>query len=158
MILVKFNKEIKGTSSVEGHKDEIVFDSYSFNAARHVTVQGDQRDIGQAYLSEFVLTKMSDVTSPELFISTLRAEQFKSATIALMRTAGNDSKPQKLVEFHLNDPIITGFSTQCSGDDRPMEQVTLNFSSIKYTYFNISGGVAGGDSARAYSIIKDKKD
>ncbi len=158
MILVKFDKEVKGTSSVKGHKDWIVFDSYAFNGARYVNVQGDQRDIGPAYISDFMLTKTADLTSPELFVSTMTGDRFTSVTIVLMRTAGTDSEPQKLVEIKLAHPIITGFSSCCQGDDRPKENLSLSFASIDYKFFNIDGGVAGGYTNKVYSVIKEKKD
>ncbi len=153
MILVKFEPEIKGTSTVEGHKDWIVFDSYSLNVDRHIQVQGADRDISQAYISEFLLTKGADKTSPEFFIQALTGKEFNKATIVVMHAAGASQKPQQLLTVELSRPIVSSFSTQCKTDSRPSEHVALNFTSIKYKYNHFDGGVEKGSVEKGYDVI-----
>ena len=153
MILVKFEPEIKGTSTVEGHKDWIVFDSYSLNVARQIQVQGADRDISQAHISEFFLTKGADKTSPEFFIQALIGKEFDKATVVVMHAAGANQKPQQLLTIEISKPIVSSFSTQCQTDSRPSEHLSLNFVKIKYKYNHFDGGVEKGSVEKSYDLI-----
>ena len=153
MILVKFDKEIKGTSTVEKHKDWIVFESYSLNVSRHIQVQGADRDVGQAFISEFMLTKGADKTSPEFFIQSLVGSAFKSATIVVMHAAGASKTPQVLLEIELVKPIVSSFSTQCTANNRPTEHLSLNFININYKYYHFDGDVSKGAVEKSYDVI-----
>ncbi|MCB1655603.1 MAG: type VI secretion system tube protein Hcp [Pseudomonadales bacterium] len=153
MILVKFDKEIKGTSTVEKYKEWIEFESYSLNVSRHVQVQGADRDVGQAFISEFMLTKGADKTSPEFFIQSLVGTAFKSATIVVMHAAGASKTSQVLLEIELTKPIVSSFSTQCTANNRPTEHLSLNFINIKYKYNHFDGDVSKGSVEKCYDVI-----
>lgn len=153
MILVKFDKEIKGTSTVEGHQDWIIFESYSFNASRCIQVQGDDRDVGHAFISELMLTKGADKTSPEFFIQSLTGTALSKATVVVMHPAGTSKTAQILLSIELEKPIISSFSTQCTTSSRPSEHISLNFTSIKYKYNHFDGDVVKGSIEKKYDAI-----
>lgn len=156
MILVNFDKAIKGTATVESHKDWIVFESYSLNVSRHIQVQGADRDVGQAFISELMLTKGADKTSPEFFIQSLTGVAFDKATIVVMHAAGTSKKPQILVSIELTKPIVSSFSTQCTTNNRPTEHISLNYTDIKYKYTHFDGDVEKGSVEKKYDVIAKK--
>ena len=43
--------------------------------------------------------------------------------------------PQKYLEITLTDVVISSYQTGGSGDDKPIESMTLNFAQIKKEYF-----------------------
>lgn len=153
MILVKFDKEVKGTSTVKGYEGWIEFKSYSLNVARHIQVQGADRDIGQAHISEFSLTKGADKTSPEMFIQSLIGKAFDKATIVVMHAAGAGKPSQELLRFTLTKPIVSSFSTQCVANSRPEEHIALNFINIEYEYKHFDGDVDKGSVKKSYDVI-----
>lgn len=153
MILVKFEKEIKGTSGVKGYEDWIEFESYSLSSSRNVQVQGADRDVSNAYLSEFSLTKGADKTSPEFFIQSLIGAAFDKVTIVVLHAAGSDKPAQKLATFVLTKPIVSSFSTSCVANGRPDEHMSLNFINIDYEYHHFDGGVAKGSTKKSYDVL-----
>ncbi|TWC46134.1 type VI protein secretion system component Hcp [Pseudomonas sp. SJZ080] len=153
MILVKFDKEIKGTSTVKGHEGWIEFNSYSLSIARHIQVQGADRDVGQAYMSELVLDKGADKTSPEFFIQSLVGKAFDKATIVVMHAAGAGKSSQKLLTIELVKPIVSSFSTCCAANCRPEEHISLNFVKINYKYNHFDGDIEKGSVEKSYDLI-----
>lgn len=155
MILVKFEPEIKGTSTVKGYEDWIVFESYAINSARHIQVHGNDRDVSNAHVSELMLTKGADKTSPEFFIQAKIGTAFTKATIVSLHVAGSNKTLQKMVSLELGDPIVSSYSTQGSSGNRPSEHITLNFSEIKYEYHYFDGGVKKGFVEKSYDLISN---
>lgn len=156
MILVKFEKEIKGTSTVEGYKEWVIFESYSFNTSRCIQVQGNDCDVAQAYISELMLTKGADITSPEFFIQSLTGTALSKVTIDVMHAAGTSKSSQVLLRIILENVIISSFSTQCTANSRPSEHISLNFTSIEYRYNYFDGNVLKGDVGKKYNVASKK--
>lgn len=158
MILVSFNGEIKGTSAVSGYVDWIEFDSYSFNASRCVQVEKTDRVAGDPFVSELMLTKGADKTSPELFVQSVAGKSLTTATLVVMHSANTVDAPKVLLEIVLENPIISSFSTQSTSSAQPSEHISVSFTKITYTYNNFKDGVASGSVKKEYSlVVKAKK-
>lgn len=153
MILVKFEKDIKGTSGVKGYEGWIEFESYALSCARHIEVLGADRDVGNAHISELMLTKGADKTSPEFFIQSLIGKAFDKATIVVLHAAGTDTSAQKLVTIELTNPIVSVFSTECRANSRPEERISLNFTKIDYEYHHFDGGKAQGSVKKSFDLL-----
>ncbi|MDD2058598.1 type VI secretion system tube protein Hcp [Pseudomonas sp. GD03860] len=153
MILVKFEKEVKGTVTVKGHEDWIEFSSYSLSVTRHIQVQGADRDVSQANISELMLTKGADKTSPEFFIQALKGRAFDKATIVVMHAAGSEKPSQRLLTIELTKPIVSSFSTQNSTNNRPEEHISLNYTAINYKYYHFDGDIEKGSVEKSYDVI-----
>lgn len=153
MIYVKFEKEIKGTVTVKDYTDWIEFSSYSLSAARLIQVQGADRDVSHANISEFMLTKGADRTSPEFFIQACVGVAFTKATIVVTHAAGSGKDGQRLLTIELEKPIVSSFSTQCATNTRPQEHISLNFISIKYTYNHFDGDIDKGAVTKEYHLF-----
>ena len=159
MILVKFEgPAIKGTSAVEGFADWIEFGSYSLNVARHIQVQGKDRELGGSHVSEMLLTKGADVTSPEFFIQALKGTSFDKITIALIQPAGAGKKTEVLVKYELADGIVSSFSTQGVANSRPEEHVSINYTAISYTYDPHDGTKKTVAVTKKYNLLTQKSE
>ncbi|WP_409281687.1 Hcp family type VI secretion system effector [Pseudomonas defluvii] len=155
MILVKFEPEIIGTSTVKGYENWIVFESYSINSARHIQVHGDDRDVSNAHVSELMLTKGADKTSPEFFIQAKIGTAFTKATVVSLHAAGPNKPLQRMLSLELSKPIVSSYATQGSSGNRPSEHISLNFSAIKYEYHYFDGGERKGSAEKSYNLISN---
>ena len=70
MILLKFDKEIKGDSSVVQHENWITCDTLNWSVQRPFTTSGygQDRDTSNPSFSEVTLTKSMDIASSDLFL------------------------------------------------------------------------------------------
>ncbi|ATR83399.1 hypothetical protein CS390_13040 [Pseudomonas sp. HLS-6] len=156
MILVKFYSEIKGTSKVEGYREWLVFDSYSFNTARDISGSGAERRLLAGYISEVSLAKSADKSSPEFFIQSLKGTAFTEAIIVVLHASGTNQKLQELLRIELTNPVISTFSTHCHTDGQPSERISLNYTRIRYKYNEFDGTAENGTADKTFDVAAAK--
>ncbi|WP_084167986.1 type VI secretion system tube protein Hcp [Pseudomonas vranovensis] len=156
MILVQFSPEVKGTSTVEDYKEWLEFESYSVNSTRHIHSQGGDRTLAQSHISELVLTKGGDQTSPVLFGQALTGKEFDNATIVVLHAAGVKNTSQKLLSITLTGVVVSSFATSCVTNSRPDEHLALSFKKIEYKYMCFDGSASKGDARMGYDVIAKK--
>ena len=158
MILLKFDTEIKGDSTVTGHDNWITIDSMQFGVGRAITTSGagKDRDTSNPSFSEVTLTKSMDVASTELFMQATCGKSLGKATIHFIQTGGAEAKGQVYLEYLLFDPIISSYSVS-SGGDRPSESISINFNQVKtqYTVFD-EGGTAKKGEQKGWDLMKNE--
>jgi type VI secretion system secreted protein Hcp len=91
------------------------------------------RETSKPALSEIVCTKDQDIASAKLFQLSLSGEAYK-VTIDFMKTEKGVAAPY--LSLTLENTLISNYSLSGAGGaghDRPMESLTLNTTSIKYT-------------------------
>ncbi|WP_409278014.1 type VI secretion system tube protein Hcp [Pseudomonas defluvii] len=152
MILVKFNPEIKGTSKVAGYEGWVVFDSYALNASRNISGSGVERSLLAGYVSDILLMKTADKSSPQFFIQSLTGTAFKEATVVVLHASGATQKLQQLLSIELTAPVVSTFSTQCQTDGRPTEHISLNFTRIRYQYNEFDGAAGNGTVDKVFDV------
>ena len=152
MILLDFKTKIKGSTTIgDKFTDQILLQSYAFNVSKHVQVQGNERPSSPAFMSELMLTKMADISSPNLFSSAIEGTCLGVATITVLHTeGGNKNKPAVTIE--LKDAVISSFSSQSSGAGQASEHLTLNFTVIKYEYHKFKGDKADGSVVKSFDL------
>ncbi|WP_248805164.1 type VI secretion system tube protein Hcp [Pseudomonas sp. MWU13-2100] len=154
MILLKFGVKdeptIKGNSEEAGHKFWIVVDTWQFGGGRSITMDNDRENsVGQ--VSELVLSKPADIVSPLLFIESVTGKSLEQATLHVIQTNGSSTGQNKpYIELKLKDPMICAYNVSGSSE-RPMEQFTISFTEIEYTYDHIINGQSAGPNTRAFS-------
>lgn len=126
--------DIKGESQADKHKDEIEVLSWSWGANQQGTfASGGGGGAGKVTVSDFMFTKLIDKSSPELFLHCATGKHIPSAQLTL-RKAGEEQ-----LEYHkiiMTDVLISSFQSSGSGggDERPVDQVSLNFSKVEVEY------------------------
>ncbi len=74
-----------------------------------------------------------DKSAPKLFLNACNAEPIKEVKIDICKTSGNQQ--QCYLQYTLTNVIVTSYSMSGgSGDESPLEEVSLNFEEIKVTY------------------------
>ena len=95
---------------------------------------------GKANVQDFSFTKFIDVTSPKLFLAVVTGKHIPKATITFTGRRG-----QPAIVYELSEVLVTSISEgESAAEDRPTENVTLNFAKIKFT---VDGEVAEFDIA-----------
>src|SRR6478609_7263972 len=70
--------------------------------------------------------------SPKLMQYCATGKHLDTATLTCLEAS---ETPQKYLEITLTDVVISSFQTGGSGDDKPIESMSLNFAQIKKEYF-----------------------
>ena len=134
-IFMKYDGISSGSSTTKGHLGSAGWtelNSVQWAVGRGITnaSQGSEREASAPSVSEIVVTKLLDLTSYRLFEESLTGDG-KTVTIHFTKT--NKDQQDTYLEYILSNTLVSGFSTDCSGD-RPMETVSLNFTKIEYNY------------------------
>lgn len=125
LLVPAVQKVREAASSAKGddkHKEWIEIESWSWGASA--------REASAPSVSEIVVTKSQDKSSPDLFKGSSRG----SSKIELKKQADHNNEPY--YEIKLTDVLISSYQTggSTTGGDRPMESLSLNFTKISYNY------------------------
>lgn len=142
---------IDGNVTAKGHEKWIEINSAQWGVGRGISgVIGRtaDREASTPSVSEFVITKLMDETTPKLFTESVVGTG-KKVEFHLCTTGDN---VQPYMEYILTDCMISGMSTS-SGGDRPSESLSLNFTKIemKYKVYD-KGGKVGTQIPAMYDL------
>lgn len=154
MILLKFKKEIKGDSAVDGFTAQIKLDSTSFTASRSVSVTSgtEARETGTPVFSEVQCNKGFDIASTELFMQSVSGASLDEATLTYLQT-DEKGAPQVYLIVTLTDPIVTSYSHSAGGGDKPYESFAMNFTKIQLAYTQYNGEKATKASPKGWNLL-----
>jgi type VI secretion system secreted protein Hcp len=148
---------IEGESTDKTHGKEIDVLSWSFGASQSGSMaMGGGAGAGKVVMQDFHFTKSVDKSSPKLFEALATGKHLKEAKLVL-RSAGG-SQVEYLV-ITLSDVLVSSYSTGgSSGEDRPIESISLNFAQIKMSYVEQDAkGSAGAAVEFGWDIKANKK-
>lgn len=158
MILLKFETEIKGDSTVASHENWITCDSLQFGVGRAITTSGggQDRETSNPSFSEVTITKSMDKASTELMMQAACGKSLGKAEIHFIQTGGADVKGQVYLKVELGEAIVSSYSMS-SGGERPSESVSINFTTYaqQYTVFKDGKAVEAGE-LKGWSLEKNE--
>jgi type VI secretion system secreted protein Hcp len=125
---------IPGESNDAKHKGEIEVDSFSWgatNAGSHAS--GGGGGTGKVVFNDLHFTTHVNKSSPLLMLACASGQHIKKAVLTC-RKAGGDQ--QEYYTVTLEDVMISSYQTggHAGGDAIPTDQVSINFTSIKFEY------------------------
>ncbi len=128
---------ITGNVTAKGHEKWIELHSMQFGVGRGIgspTGKSSNRETSAPNVSEVVVTKLTDETSP-LFFQESTIGKSKAVTLHIVRTSADHL--ETFYELILTNTLISGWSLS-SGGDQPTESISMNFTKIqtKYIPFN----------------------
>ncbi len=130
---LKFDPEIKGESKQTGHEGQIEILSHSWGVTQAGGYSyGSGGTSAKANVHDLHLSFRMSPASPKLFQYCATGKHLDSATLTLLEAS---ETPQKYMELTLTDVVISSYQTGGSGDDKPIESMTLNFAKVKQEYF-----------------------
>jgi len=133
---LKFDGISKGESKAKGHdgdKGWIEVGSIQFGVGRGISTpvgSSSKREASAPNVSEIVMTKLMDSTSPLIYQEALRGVAHK-AQVDLVET--HTDQLETYLTLTLDNCLISSYSAS-SGGDRPSESFSLNFTGIEYKY------------------------
>lgn len=124
---------IPGESQDDKHMDEIDVESWSWgetNSGSHAG--GGGGGAGKVNMHDFSFAMRASKASPKLFLACASGQHIASALLTC-RKAGKDA--QEYLKIKFNELLVSNFQTGGSGGDVvPVDQVSLNFSKIEFSY------------------------
>ncbi|SDR09047.1 type VI secretion system secreted protein Hcp [Pseudomonas grimontii] len=153
MILLNFKgTKIKGTATVDGHKDWITVDALQMAVYRGISSSGGgDRDPSTPNFTELSLSRATDPASPDLFMQAVCGISMGDAEIDFIQTGGSDKKQQVYLKLVLGGAIINSYSVSSNGE-RPVENLTINFTTINYTFSAFSGDAVTSNTKRGWNL------
>jgi type VI secretion system secreted protein Hcp len=143
---------IPGESPDHKHKDEIQVLSWSFGEQQSGThAGGGGGGAGKVVMQDFHFVMTINKASPKLFLACATGEHIAKAVLTC-RKAGKDQ--QEFLKIELADLLVSSYQTGGSESSSvvPTDQISLNFTKIKWDYKVqndkgqlVPGAVAGFD-------------
>ena len=129
--------EIDGESADDKHPRWIELQSFQWGVKREISapIGGAAREISAPSISEIVITKKVDSSSPALFLNAVGGSEPIPEVILELEDLGLAGKV--FYRITLNEVLVSSqsHSGTVGGDDRPQESVSLNFMKIKIEYY-----------------------
>ena len=130
---LKFEPQIKGESMQDVYKDQIEILSFSWGVTQAGGYSyGSGGTSAKANLHDFSVSFRMSPASPKLMQFSASGKHLDSAVFTALEAS---ETPQKYLEITLTDVVISSYQTGGSGDDKPIESMTLNFAQVKQEYF-----------------------
>ena len=123
---------VDGEATDTDHKDWVIIQSISMS----ISYQKEQRS---ATFGDMVVIKEIDKSTPKLMESCATGNVIPSATLVLTRPDAKGGT-EEYCKYVLTDVIVTSFQTSgSSGDEVPIESMSLNFSKVEVTVLPLTG-------------------
>ena len=130
---LKFTPEIKGESKQKSYEDQIEILSFSWGVSQAGGYSyGSGGTSAKANLQDLSVSFRMNPSSPKIMQYCATGKHLDSAVLTCLEAS---ETPQKYLEITLTDVVISSYQTGGSGDDKPIESMTLNFAQVKKEYF-----------------------
>ena len=139
-MFLKFeNPSIKGSSSAPGHADEIEVMSWSHGFAQPASPS--RGGGGSATHQNLTFTKYLDLATDDILKLCWGGKQIGKATLRCFRSDGaHDDKPVEYLRIVMEHVVISNYSISGGPGDLPVENVSLDYGVIQYTYIDQKHG------------------
>src|SRR5690349_2785834 len=155
---------ITGESTGKGHEGSIELDSWSWGLANRTTgATGTGRATGRAQFTGFTFGAASTKASPQMMSFCASGKHIKEAVLSGSRTGGEGGNATDFLKIKFSDVLISSYQESAASEmadfenNSPMDQVTLNFAKIEFTYTSQSptGGL-GEPTTSGFDLEKDQ--
>lgn len=146
LLKIQDKKKIDGESKIDGHDKEIKLLSFSHGVAMQITgdAANTKRTSGKPNHQDFTVTKYMDGASCGLYDACNTGQDLGKVQIWVGRNDNDKMIP--LMEYELQNALISSVSVGGGGGGEPQETVTFNYTAIKWQYH--VQGEAGGDEGQ----------
>jgi len=83
--------------------------------------------------TDFNFTKAIDSATDDLIGACWKGLQYETATVECFKSDGGN-EPIKFLEIVMDDVVISNYSISGGRGDLPMENISLAYSKVKYSY------------------------
>ena len=156
VLLMKFEPEIPGTSTLNGHSRQIELLSFSHGVAMHITgdISNHERTSGKPNHQDFTITKYLDQSSPKINEACCKGDVFKTAEVLVARNDNGVVLP--LIRYTLKNVVLSSVSIGGGGSDKPVETVTMNYNHITWDVFAQKADGEMGHVDASWDLVKNR--
>jgi len=148
---------IQGESHDSKHKDEIDLLSFSWGETQTGThAGGGGGGGGKVSMQDFHFVMKTNKASPKLLLCCANGEHIPKA-IFTCRKAGKEQ--QEFMKMTFSDLLVSSFQTggSSSGDEIPLDQISINYAKVEYEYrMQSPDGTLGGPIKAGYDLKQMK--
>ena len=147
---------VKGAVTTEGFKDWIELNSFQWGVSRSIgtAARGSTtREHSEPNLAEVSVTKLTDVSTPKLFLDAVAGKLDNKVTIKLTTTT--KGKVETFLTYEMENTGLSHYSLS-SGGDAPMESLSLNFTKIAETVTGMDPSISGSPETVGYDLTQMK--
>jgi type VI secretion system secreted protein Hcp len=151
-IYMRRHDGVKGEVTARGHENDIELTTLKFNAT-HPRISYQMNASAQhidSSLSEVVVTKRLDLSSPDTFLNTLNGKSISELEFFFTRTSGGSI--ETFLHIRLKQNLLTGYSFSSDEVNFPVETISINYLTIEFIYL---GRDASGRPSGQYPVIWD---
>ena len=149
---------IPGESPDAKHKDEIQLESWSWGEAQTgAHAAGGGGGAGKVQMQDFHFVMKTNKASPTLMLNCATGAHIKKAQLTCRKAGGEQ---QEYLKIYFEDLLIAAYQTggSASGDALPVDQISFNFTTIKFEYApQKADGSLGSPVIFGYDIKTNKK-
>jgi type VI secretion system secreted protein Hcp len=147
---------IKGPVTTDGFKDWVELSSFQWGAGRAIGTGArgsTSREHSEPTISEIMVTKLTDVASPKLFLDSVAGKL--DSKVEIKFTTTTKGKVETFLAYKLDNTGVSGYSLS-SGGDMPVESLSLNFTKITQSFTGHDPGVGGSPEIVGYDLTQMK--
>jgi type VI secretion system secreted protein Hcp len=131
---LKFTPEIKGESKQDQFAGQIEILSFSWGVSQAGGFSyGGGGTAAKANVQDLSVSFRQCAASPKLMQYCASGKHIDEALLTCLKASGDAAV--KYLEVTLTDVVISSYQTGGSGDDMPIESMSLNFAKVKEEYF-----------------------
>jgi type VI secretion system secreted protein Hcp len=150
-------KGIEGESFDHKHKSEIDVLSFSWGETQTGThAGGGGGGAGKVSMQDFHFVMKHNKSSPKMMLACANGEHITDALLTCSK-AGKDQQEFMKIKFY--ELLVSSYQTggSSSGDEIPMDQISLNYAKIEYEYHEQQAdGTLGGPIKAGYDLKQMK--
>ena len=153
-IYMKFDG-VDGDVTAESHTGWIALHSVQWGSSRNVTTSGEasHRTKSAVQMREVVVTKDRDTSSGKLWREHLMGDP---KTVEISWTVTSQGGETIYQSLKLTNVLVSAFSSSGHANDRPVEQLSFNFTEIEGTFYDMAhqGTKASKPFVQSYNLSK----
>ena len=144
--------EGESTSAEHAKEIEILSWSHGFSQTTSSVRASSGATVEKANHSDLSITKYLDSSTDDILKMCWTGKVIKSGTITCLRSDGaEDNKPVTYLKVEMEEIIISNYSISGGSGDLPVENISLNYGKVTYTYLPQKKEDGTGGSAQPIS-------
>lgn len=156
---------VTGESQKSGHKGEIEITSFSWGVSNPTTA-GHTGGLaaGKSAHADFSIVKVTDKSSPTLFLNCCMGKHFDKMTLGVQKSTGNNTG-EVYLQMDFKNVYVTSLSWAGTGGaggaasaDTPHETVSFSYEEVKLSYKpQGADGKLGSQVIAGWSVASNSK-
>jgi type VI secretion system secreted protein Hcp len=133
ILILDMGTTIKGNSQITGYTDKIIVLSYSHSAMlpMQMDASNTERTAGRPVFSEMSFSKMSDLSTTEMYKACSQGTKIGTATLHVGRV--ENGRFMSFFKYEMSNAMVSSISTS-GGGGIPSDSFSINFTKLKCDY------------------------